>query len=144
MFKPTFLKFIFRITFVIQLYISQIYCIPKNKFVECRVVFRKNKFIKIEMDTVQILCTLRDVKSFLDVFPSIYYHSQSRIPPPSSSMPIPTQKCVHNGYPCTSDPNLRVLTTFIHMTSYRSYRPSWRSLNATARRGTITGDKCKV
>jgi len=38
-----------------------------------------DRFLIHKMDTWQILCTLRDVNSFLDVFPLIYYrrHAQS-------------------------------------------------------------------
>jgi len=48
------------------------------------------------MDSVQILCKLRDVSSFLDVFPSdLLPQSVAQLLLPSSTMPIPTQRRSH-------------------------------------------------
>jgi len=77
------------------------------------------------------------------VFSPISYHNRGHEPPPSSPMPIPTQRGVHTGYPCNCDSILRVPTTLIYMSPYRSYPQSRRSSNATARPGTTTDDSCK-
>jgi len=92
------------------------------------------------MDTVHCVTSAHSSTFHLP----ISYHIRSREPSLSSSMSIRTHREVHTGWPCTSDPNPRVATTSIRMASYCSYRPSRRSLNATARPGTLTGDNCKA
>jgi len=65
--------------------------------------------------------------------PSISYCNQSlNPPPPSSSMPIAHTERGSHWLAVHTDPNIRVLTTLIHMATYRSYRSSRHSLNATS------------
>jgi len=92
------------------------------------------------MDTVQILYTLCDVGSFLDVFPTdLLPHSITQTSTVNVNADPHTERLLH-WLVVHSDPNFRVPTTSIHMATYP---PSIYSLNVTERLGTLKGGSCK-